>query len=256
VDHGKSTLIGRLLYDSGNVPDDVAAAARKDSERYRASGDALDFSLLVDGLRAEREQGITIDVAYRYFRTSKREFIIADVPGHEQYTRNMVTGASHCDLALVLVDATEGIIDQTRRHAFLASLLGIRHMVVAVNKMDLVAFDEDRFDAIRRDFADFAARLEVTDIEFIPMSASRGDNVVSASAAMAGYRGRPLLDYLENVHVASDVNLIDLRLPVQTVIRSGGERHIAGTIASGVMRAVDEVIVLPARQTARVSALT
>ena len=247
VDHGKSTLMGRLLFDSRSVPDDRLASARRNDE--------IDFAMLLDGLRAEREQGITIDVAYRYFATPKRKFIIADAPGHEQYTRNMATGASNCDLALVLVDVREGVVEQTRRHAFIAALLGIRHMAVAVNKMDLVGFDERRFEEVRRDFVDFCTRLEVTDVEFIPISASNGDNVVERSAAMPWYRGRPLLDYLENVHVASDRNLIDLRFPVQLTLRSGDTRYLAGTVASGVMRAGDEVVVLPSFRRARIESL-
>jgi bifunctional enzyme CysN/CysC len=248
VDHGKSTLMGRLLFDSSSVPDDRLDSARRN--------DAIDFAMLLDGLRAEREQGITIDVAYRYFRTKKRKFIIADAPGHEQYTRNMATAASHCDLAVVLVDAREGIIEQTRRHSFIAALLGLRHLVIAVNKMDLVDRSEERFDAIRRAYDAFAARLEVTDVEFIPMVASTGENVVHRSPLMGWYGGRPLLDHLENVHIASDRNLIDLRFPVQIVLRAGdGSRHLAGTIASGVIRVGDEVSVLPAQTTARVSGI-
>jgi bifunctional enzyme CysN/CysC len=255
VDHGKSTLIGRLLYDSRSVPDDHIRAARANTRHYTSSND-LEFAMLVDGLRAEREQGITIDVAYRYFSTPKRKFIIADAPGHEQYTRNMVTAASNCDLAVVLVDACNGVTEQTRRHAFVASLLGIRHLVLAVNKMDLVEWDERRFDEIRRAFTDFSARLEVTDIDFIPMSASNGDNVVDGSRAMPWYAGRPLLGHLENVHVASDRNMIDLRLPVQIVVRpEDGSRWLAGTVASGVIRRNDEVVVLPAKRRARVAAL-
>ena len=255
VDHGKSTLIGRLLYDSRSVPADQAATARRHTARYGSGATDLDFAMLVDGLRAEREQGITIDVAYRYFATPKRKFIIADAPGHEQYTRNMATGASHCDLALVLVDVREGIVEQTRRHAFIAALLGIRHLLVAVNKMDLADFEERRFDEVRRAFIDFCTRLEVTDVEFIPISASNGDNVVERSAAMPWYRGRPLLDYLETVHVASDRNLIDLRLPVQMTLRSGDARHLAGTVASGVVRVGDEVAILPSLRRAHIESL-
>ena len=245
VDHGKSTLLGRLLFDSRSVPEDHLAPAKRNDE--------LDFAMLLDGLRAEREQGITIDVAYRYFRTTKRKFIIADAPGHEQYTRNMATAASNCDLAVVLVDAREGIVEQTRRHSFIAALLGIKHLVIAVNKMDLVERSEEHFDSIRRAYDAFAARLEVTDVEFIPMVASTGENVVHRSPLMEWYGGRPLLDHLENVHIASDRNLIDLRLPVQLILRGDdGSRHIAGTIASGVIRVGDEVSVLPAQTTARV----
>jgi bifunctional enzyme CysN/CysC len=249
VDHGKSTLLGRLLFDSRSVPADHLAGAKRNNE--------LDFAMLLDGLRAEREQGITIDVAYRYFRTNKRKFIIADAPGHEQYTRNMATAASNCDLAVVLVDACEGIIEQTRRHSFIAALLGIKHLVIAINKMDLVDRSEERFDAIRRAYDAFAARLEVTDVEFIPMVASSGENVVDRSPLMEWYGGRPLLDHLENVHIASDRNLIDLRLPVQLILRGDdGARHIAGTVASGVVRVGDEVSVLPSQATARVSGVS
>lgn len=248
VDHGKSTLLGRLLFDSRSVPEDHLASATRN--------EALDFAMLLDGLRAEREQGITIDVAYRYFRTNRRKFIIADAPGHEQYTRNMASAASNCDLAIVLVDAREGIIEQTRRHSFIAALLGIKHLVIAVNKMDLVDRSEERFDAIRHAYDAFAARLEVTDVEFIPMVASTGENVVDRSPLMEWYKGRPLMDHLENVHIASDRNLIDLRLPVQLILRGDdGSRHIAGTIASGVVRVGDEVSVLPSQTTARVSGI-
>lgn len=257
VDHGKSTLIGRLLFDSRSVPDDHVASARRNTARYSAGSADLDFAMLVDGLRAEREQGITIDVAYRYFRTKKRKFIIADAPGHEQYMRNMATAASNCDLAVVLVDASVGVIEQTRRHTFIAALLGIRHLIIAINKMDLVDRDEGRFDAIRRAFDDFAARLEVSDVEFIPMVASTGENVVARSAAMEWYRGRPLLAHLEDVHIASDRNLIDLRFPVQVVLRGdNGARHLAGTLASGVVRPGDEVSVLPSRVMARVMSIS
>jgi bifunctional enzyme CysN/CysC len=256
VDHGKSTMIGRLLFDSRSVPDDLAQTARRDTARYGGDGTDLDFAMLVDGLRAEREQGITIDVAHRFFTTAKRQFIIADAPGHEEYTRNMATAASNCDLAVVLVDALEGVVEQTRRHSFIASLLGVRHLVLAVNKMDLVDWDERRFDEICRTFGDFCARLEVTDIEFIPMSAANGDNVVVRGASAPWYRGRPLLDYLENVHVAGDRNLIDLRFPVQIVLRpAGGARSLAGTIASGVLRAGEEVAILPSRNRARIASL-
>ncbi len=248
VDDGKSTLIGRLLHDSGAVFDDHMRAAHR--------GDDLDFALLVDGLQAEREQGITIDVAYRYFSTPRRKFVIADTPGHEQYTRNMATGASNSDLAVLLVDATQGVLDQTRRHAFIASLLGIRHLVVAVNKMDLVGWSETVFRVIRDEFSEFAARLQVSDIEFIPMSALLGDNVVHASAHMPWHAGGPLLAHLESVHIASDRNLIDFRLPVQLVVRPDAAfRGYAGSIASGVLRANSEVMILPSRQVTRVRSI-
>ena len=255
VDHGKSTVIGRLLFDSKSVPDDSVAAARRATARYSKGAADLDFALLVDGLRAEREQGITIDVAFRYFSTAARKFVIADVPGHQQYTRNMATAASFSDLALLVVDVREGVVEQTRRHAFLAALFGIKHIVVAVNKMDTVGWSEESFNAARAAFADFSARLDVVDVEFIPVAAATGDNIVAASGSMPWYSGRPLLAFLENVHIAGDRNLIDLRLPVQMVLRSGDTRALAGTLASGFVRAGDSVTVLPSRQAARVSTI-
>jgi bifunctional enzyme CysN/CysC len=256
VDHGKSTLIGRLLYDANTLYDDQLESVRHATRRHGSLETDIDFAFLLDGLEAEREQGITIDVAYRYFSTPKRKFIIADTPGHEQYTRNMVTGASNCDLALIVVDAVEGLTDQTRRHAFIASLLGIRHLVISVNKMDLVDWDEHRFDAIRKEFSEFAAKLEAPDMEFVPMSAKSGANVVHRSD-ISWYRGRPLLDYLENVHIASDRNLIDLRLPVQLVLRPGdGRRLLAGTVASGIVRQGDEIALLPSGIRSRVRSLS
>jgi bifunctional enzyme CysN/CysC len=251
VDDGKSTLIGRLLYDSKQVLADQLEHVEKTSERM--GHNFLDLSLLTDGLRAEREQGITIDVAYRYFATAQRRFIIADTPGHEQYTRNMVTGASTADLAIVLVDARKGVIAQSKRHAFISSLLGIPHLVVAVNKMDLVDYDEAVFDTIVDEFDRFAARLEVPDVTFIPISALHGDNVVDRSEKMAWYQGPPLLYHLEHVHIASDRNLIDVRFPVQWVIRPPASsvadyRAYAGQVAGGVMRPGDEVVVLPGGQ--------
>ncbi len=250
VDDGKSTLIGRLLYDSKQILSDQLEAIALASERRSGDG-VLDLSLLTDGLRAEREQGITIDVAYRYFQTPRRKFIIADTPGHERYTRNMVTGASTSDLALLLVDARKGVVEQTRRHSFLASLLGIRHLVVCVNKMDLVDYDQGVFDGIERDFREFCARLEVTDVTFIPISAIHGENVVDRSEHMPWYEGSALLYHLEHVHIASDRNLIDCRLPVQWVVRPGAEstdpdyRGYAGQIAAGIFRPGDPVVVLP-----------
>jgi bifunctional enzyme CysN/CysC len=255
VDDGKSSLIGRLLHDSRLVYEDQLAAVRADSARYGTTGD-IDLALLVDGLQAEREQGITIDVAYRYFSTAKRKFIIADTPGHEQYTRNMATGASTCDLAIILVDARNGVLTQTRRHTYIASLLGIRHIVVAVNKMDLVDFSEAVFDAIRADTTDFADRLELADVTFIPISALHGDNVVHPSARMPWYGGSTLMHHLENVHIASDRNLADLRFPVQYVLRPDARfRGYAGTIASGVVRRGDEVVILPSGKTNRVRSI-
>ena len=258
VDDGKSTLIGRLLYDSKQVLSDQLAHVEQTSQRM--GHDFLDLSLLTDGLRAEREQGITIDVAYRYFATAQRRFIIADTPGHEQYTRNMVTGASTADLAIVLVDARKGVVAQSKRHAFISSLLGIPHIVVCVNKMDLVDFDEDVFNGIVEDFDRFAARLEMPDVTFIPISALLGDNVVERSDAMPWYQGPPLLYYLEHVHIASDRNLIDVRFPVQWVIRPPASsvadyRAYAGQVAGGVMRPGDEVVVLPGGQHSTIEAI-
>ncbi|WP_024803712.1 adenylyl-sulfate kinase [Nocardia sp. BMG51109] len=262
VDDGKSTLIGRLLFDSKSLfADQLAAIERFSVQRGDA---ATDLALVTDGLRAEREQGITIDVAYRYFATPRRKFIIADTPGHVQYTRNMVTGASTADLALILVDARKGVVEQTRRHAFLAALLGVPHLVVCVNKMDLVDWSERRFDEIRSEFADFAAKLTVGDLSFVPVSALHGDNVVDLSPQTPWFSGRPLLRHLEDVHIASDRNLIDARLPVQYVIRprgtagapaDTGHRSYAGTVAGGIFRPGDEVVVLPAGRTTRVDRL-
>jgi bifunctional enzyme CysN/CysC len=250
VDDGKSTLIGRLLHDA------KAILADQLDDLHGRDG-ALDLSRLTDGLRAEREQGITIDVAYRYFATARRTFILADTPGHVQYTRNMVTGASTADLAIVLVDARNGVVEQTKRHAFIASLLGIPHLVVAVNKMDLVDYDEACFDKIVADFNEFAERLDVRDLAFIPMSALHGDNVVDRSEAMGWYTGLALLEHLETVEIAADRNLDELRFPVQYVIRDHGTdyRGYAGRIASGVVRPGDEVIVLPGGQSTTVAAI-
>lgn len=249
VDDGKSTLIGRLLYDSKAIFEDQLAAVERAS--LLRGEDAPNLALLTDGLRAEREQGITIDVAYRYFATPRRTFIIADTPGHLQYTRNMVTGASTADLALILVDARRGVSQQSRRHAFIASLLGIRHLVLCVNKMDLVGWSKERFEEICEEFGDFAAKLEITDLVFLPVSALHGDNVVGRSSAMPWYEGTSLLHHLEHVHIGSDQNLIDARLPVQLVIRPHGHpvlpdyRGYAGTVASGVLTPGDEIVVLP-----------
>jgi bifunctional enzyme CysN/CysC len=258
VDDGKSTLIGRLLYDSKQVLADQLAHVEQASERM--GHDFLDLSLLTDGLRAEREQGITIDVAYRYFATAQRRFIIADTPGHEQYTRNMVTGASTADLAIVLIDARKGVISQSKRHAFISSLLGIPHVVVCVNKMDLVDFEEAIFEEIVEEFDDFAARLEMPDVTFIPISALLGDNVVERSSSMPWYQGPPLLYHLEHVHIASDRNLIDVRFPVQSVIRPPSSsvadyRAYAGQVAGGVMRPGDDVVVLPSGRHTTIAAI-
>jgi len=255
VDDGKSTLIGRLLFDSKSLfADQLAAVERASVQRGE---DSPNLALLTDGLRAEREQGITIDVAYRYFATPRRTFVIADTPGHVQYTRNMVTGASTADLALVLVDARKGVVEQSRRHAFLASLLGIPHLVLCVNKMDLVGYSPERFAEIREDFRRFAMKLDVTDVSFIPVSALHGDNVVHRSTSMPWYEGTSLLHHLEEVHVASDRNLIDARLPVQYVIRHGARdfRGYAGTVAGGVFKPGDEVVVLPSGLSSRIAAI-
>ena len=248
VDDGKSTLIGRLLYDSKSIFQDQLEALEKESKQKGLEG--ADLSLLTDGLRAEREQGITIDVAYRYFATPKRKFIIADTPGHIQYTRNMVTGASTADLAIILIDARNGLVEQTHRHSFIASLLGLQHLVVCVNKMDLVDYDEDAYRKIVAEFKSFSSRLNIKDITFIPISALKGDNVVDSSKNMSWYGGSTLLHHLENVHVGADRNLQDCRFPVQYVVRPQTDDHrdfrgYAGRIASGVFKKDDAVVALP-----------
>ena len=258
VDDGKSTLIGRLLYDSKSIFEDQLDAVEDVSERMGLG--ETNLALLTDGLRAEREQGITIDVAYRYFATPKRKFIIADTPGHIQYTRNMVTGASTADLAIVLIDARKGVIEQSRRHAFIASLLRIPHIVLAVNKMDLVDYSEQRFDEISDEFRQFASRLDVVDLTFVPISALRGDNVVNRSENTPWYEGTSLLHHLETVHIASDRNLIDARLPVQYVVRPHSDefhdyRGYAGTVAGGVLKKGDDVVVLPSGFSSRISGI-
>jgi sulfate adenylyltransferase subunit 1 len=258
VDDGKSTLIGRLLYDTKSIFEDQLEHVELSSKRR---GDSyVNLALLTDGLRAEREQGITIDVAYRYFHTPRRKFIIADTPGHEQYTRNMVTGASTADLALVLVDARKGVLEQSRRHAFIASLLRIPHLVVCVNKMDLVDHDQSVFDRIVADFSGWLAKLDIHDVTFIPISALHGDNVVERSENMPWYAGPSLLYHLEHVHVASDRNLRDPRFPVQWVVRPMSDEHhdyrgYAGEVASGVFREGDEVVVLPSGRTSRIAGI-
>ncbi|WP_167099185.1 adenylyl-sulfate kinase [Mycobacterium sp. DL592] len=258
VDDGKSTLIGRLLYDSKAVMEDQLAAVERTS-RERGN-DYTDLALVTDGLRSEREQGITIDVAYRYFATPKRKFIIADTPGHIQYTRNMVTGTSTAQLVIVLVDARHGLLEQSRRHAFLASLLGVQHVVLAVNKMDLIDWDRERFEWIRDEFHAFAARLDIQDVTTIPMSALNGDNVVTKSDKAPWYDGPPLLSHLEDVYVAGDRNLVDVRFPVQYVIRPqtvehADHRSYAGTVAGGVLRPGDEIVVLPSGKTSTITAI-
>ena len=258
VDDGKSTLIGRLLYDSKAIFEDQLAAVEATSA---ARGDEYtNLALLTDGLRAEREQGITIDVAYRYFATPRRKFIIADTPGHIQYTRNMVTGASTADLALILVDARKGLVEQSRRHAFLCSLLRVPHMVLCVNKMDLVDYSQEVFDKIADEFSCFAMKLEAPDLTVIPISALHGDNIVARSEKMPWYDGPSLLHHLEHVHIASDRNLVDVRFPVQFVIRPQSTvvqdyRGYAGQVASGVLKPGDEVMVLPSGFTTRITSI-
>ncbi len=258
VDDGKSTLIGRLLYDSKSIFEDQMEAIETTSKNK--GEESVNLALLTDGLRAEREQGITIDVAHRYFATPKRKFIIGDTPGHTQYTRNMVTGASTADLAIVLIDARNGIVEQSRRHAFIASLLRIPHIVVAINKMDLVDFDEEVFENIRQEFTEFATKLDVPDLTFIPMSALLGDNVVDRSANMNWYQGATLLHHLEELHIASDRNMVDVRLPVQYVIRPQTDAHhdyrgYAGTVAGGIMKVGDEVAALPSGLSTRIKSI-
>ena len=256
VDDGKSTLIGRLLYDSKQIMEDQMEALQRSSD---ITGDGrINLANLTDGLRAEREQGITIDVAYRYFATPKRKFIVADTPGHVQYTRNMVTGASTANLAIVLVDARQGVIQQTRRHAYIASLLRIPHLVLCVNKMDLVGYDEDIFQSIREEFTQFAAGLGIRDITYIPVSALHGDNIVEKSDAMPWYYGPPLLRHLEDVYIANDRNLEDARFPVQYVIRPHSDEHhdfrgFAGQISSGIFRKGDPVIIMPSGRRSTIS---
>lgn len=256
VDDGKSTLIGRLLYDSKSIFQDQYDAIKEVSQRRGEEG--INLALLTDGLKAEREQGITIDVAYRYFTTPKRKFIIADTPGHIQYTRNMVTGASTANVALILIDARQGVLEQTRRHAIIASILQIPHLVICINKMDLVDYSQEVYESIRDDFEDFASKLDVHDVNFIPISALKGDNIVDRSRNMNWYEGATLLYYLENVHIASDYNFIDVRFPVQFVIRPYNDeyhdyRGYAGRVAGGILKKGDEVLLLPSGFTTRIS---
>lgn len=258
VDDGKSTLIGRLLYDSKSIFEDQYEQITSVSEKRGEEG--VNLALLTDGLKAEREQGITIDVAYRYFATPKRKFIIADTPGHIQYTRNMVTGASTANVALILVDARKGVVEQTRRHAFIASLLQIPHLLVCINKMDLVDYAEETYERIKDEFSSFSHRLDVRDVDFIPISALKGDNVVDKSDKTPWYGGSTLLYYLENVHIGSDHNFIDCRFPVQTVIRPYTDEHhdyrgYAGRIAGGVFKPGDEVTVLPSGFSSTIAAI-
>ena len=256
VDDGKSTLIGRLLFDSKKLYEDQLDALERDSKRMGNAGDHIDYALLLDGLKAEREQGITIDVAYRYFSTNNRKFIIADTPGHEQYTRNMITGGSTANLAIILVDARTGVITQTRRHTFLVSLLGIKHVVLAVNKMDLVDFSEERFNEIVSVYKEFVAPLGIPDVTCIPLSALDGDNVVTKSERTPWYKGTSLLDFLETVHIDNDHNFNDFRFPVQYVLRPNLDfRGFCGKVASGVIRKGDEVMALPSRKKSRIKSI-
>ena len=259
VDDGKSTLIGRLLYDTKSIFEDQYEAIEASSKR---KGDEnVNLALLTDGLRAEREQGITIDVAYRYFATPKRKFIIADTPGHIQYTRNMVTGASTANLALILVDARKGLLEQTQRHTFISALLGIPHVIFCINKMDLVSYSEAVYDDIRSEIEGFTSKLEIKDIQFVPVSALKGDNIVEKSQNMEWYQGGTLLYMLENIHIGSDHNHVDCRFPVQTVIRPQSEKHpdyraYAGRVAGGIFKPGDEVVVLPSGFGSKVKAIT
>ena len=253
VDDGKSTLIGRLLFDSKMIYEDQLAQLETESKVHGTTGGGFDPALVTDGLRAEREQGITIDVAYRYFSTAKRKFIIADTPGHEQYTRNMATGASTADLAIILIDARYGVLTQTKRHSFIVSLLGIRHVVVTINKMDLVNYSQERFDEICSDYRDFVSRLDLPDLHFIPIAALHGENVVDPSVNMPWYRGSSLMNFLESVYIGSDRNLEDFRLPVQIVNRPNLDfRGFCGTIASGIIRQGDQIMVRPSKRTSKV----
>lgn len=255
VDDGKSTLIGRLLHDTQQIYEDQLAAVHNDSQRVGTTGEKPDLALLVDGLQAEREQGITIDVAYRYFSTQKRKFIIADTPGHEQYTRNMATGASTCDLAVILIDARKGVLDQTRRHSFISNLLGLKHFVVAVNKMDLVEYSQDRFEEIRDEYLEFAENLEgETNIQILPVSALEGANVAAASTELAWFEGPSLLEVLENVDIDQKRSAGEFRFPVQYVNRPNLDfRGFAGTIASGSVKVGDEIKALPSGKTSKVA---
>jgi sulfate adenylyltransferase subunit 1 len=256
VDDGKSTLIGRLLHDSKMIYEDQLAAVTADSVKSGTTGKEVDLALLVDGLQAEREQGITIDVAYRYFSTAKRKFIIADTPGHEQYTRNMATGASNCDLAIILIDARHGVQVQTRRHSIISSLLGLKHIIVAINKMDLVDYDEEIYNKIKNDYLNFITKLDRIDIKFIPISALKGENVVNQSTEMPWYDGQPLMQILESVEIVNDRNFEDMRFPVQYVNRPDlNFRGYCGTVASGVVRKGDAITVLPSGKTSAVKSI-
>ncbi len=256
VDDGKSTLIGRLLHDTKTIYEDQLAAVKRDTVKHGTTGGPIDLALLTDGLKAEREQGITIDVAYRYFSTDKRKFIIADTPGHEQYTRNMATGASNCDLAIILIDARHGVVTQTRRHSFIVSLLGIQNVIVAVNKMDLVSYSQKKFNEISADYERFISKLNIKNMSFIPLSALNGDNVVDRTATMPWYTGPTLLEQLETVSLGDDREEAELRLPVQLVLRPNlNFRGFSGTIASGVISVGDEVAALPSGRKSRVKSI-
>ena len=256
VDDGKSTLIGRLLYDSKTIYEDQLEAVTRDSVKSGTTGEAVDLALLVDGLQAEREQGITIDVAYRYFSTTKRKFIIADTPGHEQYTRNMATGASNCQLAVILIDARYGVQTQTRRHSFIANLLGIKHIVVAINKMDIKDYSEQVYNDIRKDYNEFARELEMENVYYVPLSALVGDNVVNKSVNMPWYQGETLMQLLETVEIAGDANVQDVRFPVQYVNRPNLDfRGYCGTLASGILKPGDEITVLPSGKESTIKTL-
>lgn len=256
VDDGKSTLIGRLLFDSKLIYEDQMAAIEKDSQKFNTTDEAFDLALLVDGLQSEREQGITIDVAYRYFSTDKRKFIIADTPGHEQYTRNMVTGASTCELAIVMVDARHGIQTQTRRHSYICSLLGIKHIIVAVNKMDLMDYSQDVYQKIKADYREMAKNFEMSDIRFVPISALKGDNVVTPSENMDWYPGATLMKLLETVKIDQDKDLEHMRFPVQYVNRPNlNFRGFCGTLASGTLQVGDEITALPSSKTSRIKSI-
>jgi sulfate adenylyltransferase subunit 1 len=256
VDDGKSTLIGRLLHDSKMIFEDQLAAITKDSKKSGTTGEKVDLALLVDGLQSEREQGITIDVAYRYFSTDKRKFIIADTPGHEQYTRNMVTGASNCDVGIILIDARAGVKTQTRRHSFLVSLLGLKHVVVAVNKMDLMDYSEEVYENIKKDYLAFSEQLNIPDIQFIPLSALEGDNVVNRSASTPWYQGDTLMHMLEKIEVKNDYNLEDFRFPVQYVNRPNlNFRGFAGTVVSGQIKVGDAITSLPSGKKSRIKSI-
>ncbi|PIP78801.1 MAG: sulfate adenylyltransferase subunit CysN [Gammaproteobacteria bacterium CG22_combo_CG10-13_8_21_14_all_40_8] len=256
VDDGKSTLIGRLLHDSKMIFEDQFAAIERDSKKSGTQGDEVDLALLVDGLQSEREQGITIDVAYRYFATDKRKFIIADTPGHEQYTRNMATGASTCDLAIILIDAREGVKTQTRRHSFIISLLGIRHVIVAINKMDLVDYRQDVYDQIKSEYLAFSQQLNVPDIHFLPLSALKGDNVVHASEKLQWFHGQSLLQLLETIDITTHITESDFRFPVQYVNRPNSEfRGFSGNVAGGQVQVGDEIVVLPSKKTSSIKSI-